>query len=148
MNDNCLISMSFSSAQDKICGQPWHKVLPYYYFGGCFVVQFPRCVQEAGILEVNFRFISNKTDFFVNHQNQFLSSNSRSRGSVLKGGFTRAPVIHEVVNLLSDEFNECEFNVTFDKCILDNIYEMSMEQIGCTTPWMFNKSNICTVGKL
>ena len=79
------------------------------------------------MLEINFRFISNKADFFVNHQNQFLSSNSRSRGSVLKGGFTRAPVIHEVVNLLSDDSNNCEFDVNFDQCILDKIYNMSME---------------------
>ena len=56
---------------------------------------------------------------------------------------------HEVVQLLSgEEFGNCVDNYgndgSFDSCIYSNVQRLMMEEVGCTVPWIPDKSQICT----
>ena len=57
-------------------GEGIFKTSPYYYNGDCFSLDPPKCLQEAGILEVVIT-TTDKTDIFIHHGGQFLSPNSR-----------------------------------------------------------------------
>ena len=135
---------------DTLCGsgQRLFYKKEYYFNGDCFATVLPDCIIEAGPLEVVFEFYD-KTDIFMHHYGQFLSPNSRSRVDVDKGKFVKIAINHEVVQLLSGEdFGNCVDNFgndgSFDSCMYSNLYEMMMEEVGCTVPWLPDKSNICT----
>ena len=148
---------------DKVCGQEIFIKKQYYYNGDCFALNPPDCVLEAGILEVLFDFLD-KTDIFIHHRDQFLSPNSRfewvffnlffqecltfrSRVDVEKGSFVKIAVNHEVVQLLSEKGNcvdSYEEYETFDGCMYSKLNELMVNAIGCTVPWLPDKSRICT----
>ena len=135
---------------DAICenGQKLFYKKEYYFNGDCFATVLPDCIIAAGPLEVVFEFYD-KTDIFIHHFGQFLSPNSRSRVDVDKGKFVKIAVNHEVVQLLSgEEFGNCVDNYgndgDFDSCIYSNLKRLMMEEVGCTVPWIPDKSQICT----
>ena len=120
----------------------------YYFNGDCFAMVMPSCLLEAGPLEIVFNF-KDKTDIFIHHRGQFLSPNSRSRVDVDKGKFVKIAVNHEVVQLLSgEEFGNCVDDYgsskDFDNCMYDNLKRLMIEEVGCTVPWLPDKSSICT----
>ena len=68
---------------DLACGgQSLFKVLSYYYFGDCYSLVMPDCLQEAGVLETALTF-NDKVDIFIHHEGQFMSSNSRYKNKIL-----------------------------------------------------------------
>ena len=135
--------------KDTICnGQPILFKKEYYFNGDCFAMVMPSCLLEAGPLEIVFNFFD-KTDIFIHHRGQFLSPNSRSRVDVDKGKFVKIAVNHEVVQLLSgEEFGNCVDDYgkskDFDNCMYDNLKRLMIESVGCTVPWLPDKSSICT----
>lgn len=138
------------SPDDTVCedGKNIFFTKEYYFNGDCFATVLPECIIEAGPLEVVFEFYD-KTDIFIHHFGQFLSPNSRSRVDVEKGKFVKIAINHEVVQLLSGEdFGNCVDNYgndgSFDSCMYSNLHRLMMEQVGCTVPWLPDKSNICT----
>ncbi len=57
-------------------------------------------------------------------------------------------IAHEIVQLLSDK-SDCvdvfeENDNSFDGCMYAKLNQLQTEQIGCTVPWLLNRSNICT----
>ncbi len=45
------------NATDRICdNRLMYKPVPYYYFGMCYSLEFPKCVTEKGVLEVGLKF--------------------------------------------------------------------------------------------
>ena len=133
---------------DAICGQKIFYKKEYYFNGDCFATVLPECVIAAGPLEMVFEFYD-KTDIFIHHFGQFLSPNSRSRVDVDKGKFVKIAVNHEVVELLSGEdFGNCVENygndIDFDNCMYSNLQSLMLEEVGCTVPWIPDKSRICT----
>jgi hypothetical protein len=133
---------------DTICnGQTIFSTKLYYFNGDCFALVLPDCLHDAGPLEVNFDFIV-KADIFIHHFGQFLSPNSRSRVDVATGKFVKIAINHEVVQLLSgSDFGTCVDNYgkskDFDDCMYTKMYQLMMDEVGCTVPWLHNKSNIC-----
>ena len=129
---------------DKVCGlEKLFKTKPYYWNGDCFGLAIPSCLAEAGILEIVMEFYD-KTDIFIHHTGQFLSPNSRSRVDVDKGKFIKIAISHEVVQLLSGEqFSNCEPDLNYDNCMYTNLYNLMMEKVGCTVPWLPRQDNIC-----
>jgi hypothetical protein len=71
----------------------------------------------------------------------------RSRVDVERGRFIKIAVNHEVVQLLSDD-GSCADNYypdkDFDECMYSKIYQLSMEAVGCTVPWILDTDHICT----
>ena len=123
------------------------QVKEYYFNGDCFSMQIPECLHKAGPLEVVFDFYD-KTDIFIHHHGQFLSPNSRSRVDVARGYFTKIAINHEVVQMLGgEEFSTCVNQYdgfeTFDECMYKTMQKLMLEQVGCTVPWIPDKSNIC-----
>ena len=58
-------------------------------------------------------------------------------------------VNHEVVQLLSGEdFGTCVEDygndLDFDSCMYSNLQRLMLEEVGCTVPWIPDKSQICT----
>lgn len=74
-----------------------------------------------------------------------------------KGNFIKIAVNHEVVRLLSDDgscvdsfLGENDTSASsdvardsFDGCMYDRLTRMSMEELGCTVPWLPDKTSIC-----
>lgn len=124
------------------------QVKEYYFNGDCFALQIPDCLHKAGPLEVVFDFYD-KTDIFIHHPGQFLSPNSRSRVDVARGYFTKIAINHEVVQMLGgQEFSTCvnqdlEEYATFDDCMYGRMQQLMLQRVGCTVPWIPDKSNIC-----
>ena len=84
------------------------------------------------------------------YQNQFRMFFSRSRVSVDVGNFVKTAVAHEVIQLLVDDAEHCldnsgnAFNYSdYDDCIYKEMESLMLEDVGCTVPWIPNKSNIC-----
>ncbi len=61
---------------DSLCGEALFSVKEYYYNGDCFSFEPPRCLREAGVLEMVMDF-HDKVDIFIHHPGQFLNPNSR-----------------------------------------------------------------------
>ena len=61
---------------ETFCDEYLFEKKEYYYNGDCFSFVLPKCLSEAGVLEVVFDFFD-KTDIFIHHMGQFLSPNSR-----------------------------------------------------------------------
>ena len=59
----------------NICGGKVFVAYPYYFFGDCFVLELPKCVLDAGVLEIDIRTKRN-VDIFLHHRKQFLNPNS------------------------------------------------------------------------
>jgi hypothetical protein len=65
-----------------------------------------------------------------------------------KGKFIKIAINHEVVQLLSgSDFGTCVDNYgkskDYDDCMYTTMHQLMMEEVGCTVPWLSNKSNIC-----
>ena len=67
----------------------------------------------------------------------------RSRISVGVGNFARSVVVHDVVDLL-DIDGSCTSGIDYDACMYQALYDKSMAEVGCTVPWLMNKTNICS----
>ena len=83
------------------------------------------------------------------HAHTLCSPIARSRVDVDIGKFVKIAISHEVVQLLSgQEFGNCVEtfgnNADFDHCMYAKLYQLMMEQVGCTVPWLPDKLSICT----
>ena len=137
-------------ANDKVCDgqEELFEPKPYYWNGNCYGFSMPSCLATAGPLEIVFEYYD-KTDIFIHHYGQFLSPNSRSRVDVDKGKFIKIAITHEVVQLLTgEEFSNCvdtfDPDVSYDGCMYSKLYDIMMDKVGCTVPWLPDKTNICT----
>ena len=66
----------FFGPNATICGKEVFVSYPYYFFGDCYVLELPKCVTDAGILEIAFR-TKIDVDIFLHHWKQFLNPNSQ-----------------------------------------------------------------------
>ncbi|XP_059098535.1 uncharacterized protein LOC131892719 [Tigriopus californicus] len=126
------------------CGQGLFQIEQYYYNGDCYALELPDCLVEAGVLEIVFDFRT-KTDIFIHHKGQFLSPNARSRVDVDTGHFVKIAVNHEVVQLLGDDGSCVNVKIDYDTCIYQTLRDLMLAQVGCTVPWLPDKSKICIV---
>ncbi len=54
-------------------------------------------------------------------------------------------VSHEVVHLLPNANKNCTVSYlnSFDDCILTELFDMMLDQVGCTVPWVKDRTMIC-----
>ena len=63
-----------------------------------------------------------------------------------QGRFVKVAVNHEVVQLLSEKgtcVDRFEDSPDYDGCIYDKLKKLMNDNVGCTVPWLPDKSNIC-----
>ncbi|TRY78208.1 hypothetical protein TCAL_14440 [Tigriopus californicus] len=131
---------------------PIWKIRDYYFNGICFSLQLPRCLLKLGILEMSVR-LHQSTDVFIHHPDQFLSPNSRNRVK-LRTPVSPSRTMHfkiaatyEIVELDSRTGKCFDYSdsssVGFDQCMYDILYEMSLNEVNCTVPWLPKKDRIC-----
>ena len=62
------------------------------------------------------------------------------------GKFVKVAVNHEVIQLLSEKgtcVDSFENDPDYDGCIYSNLKRLMNEGVGCTVPWLHDKTNIC-----
>ncbi len=145
INDSYQIT--YAPDEDVKCGngippQKLFHVRPYYFFGDCYALTLPSCIKSAGILEILID-LKSKTDIFLHHEGQYMSPNSKSRVDVDVGRYVKVAVNHEVVDLLADK-GDCVKDADFDGCMYEELRLINEDVVGCTVPWLMDKSNVCT----
>lgn len=131
---------------------PLWTIRDYYFNGICFSLQLPPCLLDRGILEMSVH-LHQSTDVFIHHPGQFLSPNSRNRVK-LRTPPNPSRAIHfkiaatfEIVQL-DPSSGKCldysdSLSVGFDQCMYDILYQMSLNEVNCTVPWLPKKDRIC-----
>ena len=112
----------------------------WYFFGQCLSLMIAPHLSEQGIKTMKFEF-SQEMLVLLSYKNQFTKEDTNSYIGVTLGKFTGQRVGHEI----NKQLKNCVPDYDFDDCIYQRLYEISMEKVGCTVPWMKNKSNICTI---
>ena len=134
---------------------PIWKPKEYYYFGTCYNFNVPDCVLSKAILELAMEVRAN-ADIFLHHEDQFMSPNSRSRVNLVTSALPnktqslKLALSLEIVRLNPDTGKCTQYDSgdmsqysTFDDCLYSKLYDVQMEQVGCTVPWLVKKDNIC-----
>ncbi len=115
----------------------------YYFNGDCLVIRLPDNVRSAGPLEIEL-FFKMHVHIFIHHSAQFLSPNSRTRAYGRLGQQTKYSVAHEVVTLLNVKKNCTDDpNFVYDHCMYEKMFDLMVDKVGCTVPWLHDKSRIC-----
>ena len=129
------------------CGGSEEKVFltrEYYYNGNCYSIVMPDCLHQTGPVEVIIS-LKEDVDVFIHHSGQFMSPNSRSRVRIKSNRDVKVSVTHETVQML-EEFGTCTYTYqqgSYDNCIYQQMSKKMLEEIGCTVPWLPNRSKIC-----
>ena len=124
--------------------------LKFFHFIN-YSLKIPKCLLDAGPIEIIMK-LKIMVDVFIHHEGQFNSPNSK------------VAVIHEVVQQLGTQcnsifkkywvivwifaagevFSNCsnqfEPYSSQDDCVFTKMYELMEENIGCTVPFLLNKS--------
>lgn len=69
----------------------------------------------------------------------------RSRVDVDTGHFVKIAVNHEVVQLLGNDGSCVNEEIDYDTCIYQTLTDLMLDQVGCTVPWLPDKSKICVL---
>lgn len=108
--------------------------------GRCFTFEEP---QNTKVTELQFWFW-NDAYVYVHSPGSYFGTDYKEF-KVLVGDQVRVDVLHEVFEVLDFDGQACEkYPFGRDACIFEIIQKESMEQVGCTSPYGRNKSNICT----
>ena len=108
--------------------------------GRCFTFQKP---QNTKITYVKI-FLWNDAYVYVHSPGSFFGTEYKEF-KITKGQKVEIDVMHEVFEVLDFDGHACrKYPFGRDACIFDIIQKDSIEQIGCTSPYGRNKSNICT----
>ena len=59
------------------------------------------------------------------------------------GHFVKIAANHEVISLLGEDGSCVTGGPDYDSCLFAQLRQLSLDSVGCTTPWIPDKSNIC-----
>lgn len=109
--------------------------------GSCFTFEIPQNTRIANMLIVGNDHIDIKFSSpgnYYNEDNRYYQIAPESEADI--------DLNHEVFEVLDYEGEPCINSAEYsrDKCIEDLITKTSMEMVGCTTPYLEDKSSICT----
>ena len=108
--------------------------------GRCYEFELPK---DTKITTMEFRFW-NSAYVYIHSPGSFHGTDYWDI-QVLIGKVIFVNILHEVFEVLDFDGQPCKkYPNGRDKCIDDKIHEISMEELGCTSPYGQNKSNICT----
>ena len=81
-------------------------------------------------------------------EHQFSSPNSRSRVKLKPGKTFKIAVTYEIVQLDSRTgvCQDYEGQNTFDSCMDKGLQDVMMREVGCTVPFISNRSQVCGAG--
>ena len=130
------------------------KRIPYKV-GGLDFVSFPTCFSwsvpdqmiKNGIAILKFDFNILDLDVYVHQENSFMIDMPKipEKIQVRSSATTVAFINHEITTQLDFDGLPCNSSeeANFDECFHSKIFEESMEQVGCTTPFGLNLDHIC-----
>ena len=107
----------------------------HYKFGRCIKFTMPSWIVKAFPHRVLFLFNKDVT-IFPHQRNQFQNRDFRQALQVNNS--------YELEYSIIKRLKGCKEISNFDHCIIKNIQDFMMKNIGCTVPWLPNKSQICT----
>ena len=112
--------------------------------GRCFSVPFP---ENAEISKVNIQATEEEEIDVKFHASGNYYDPDYKYMHVQPQMWIDVDLNNEIFNVLDYDGNQCRHyteNSTRDTCIIDYMTSKSMETFGCTTPYLTDKSNICT----
>ena len=108
--------------------------------GRCYEFELPK---NTKIAQLEFWFL-NHAYVYIHSPGSFYGTDYKGL-QVLIGKEIAIDIMHEVFEVLDFDGQPCKkYPEGRDKCLDDKIHELSMEELGCTSPYGQNKSNICT----
>ena len=145
---------------EEMTGDPFNSVISYilasndddydielsYYTkdskwnGRCFTFEAP---DNTLITQIDAEFW-NDAYVYIHSPGSFFGTDYKEYG-IIRGNHTKIDVMHEVFEVLDFDGQVCaKYPYGRDACIFDTIHQESMAELGCTSPYGRNKSNICT----
>ena len=111
-------------------------------FGRCKTFQYPDHV-EKGLWMLHLETKASTYQVILSTPGYFVSPEYHS--VLLEPDYdTKIKVTREVVQVLNYEGQPCNPTFTRDDCVYDYIFQNLTKTIGCTTPFLNDKSRICT----
>ena len=109
--------------------------------GSCFTFEMPQNVRIANMLIVGNDHIDIKFSSpgnYYNEDNRYYHISPENQADI--------DLNHEVFEVLDYEGEQCMDSAEYsrDDCVDNLITKTSMEMVGCTTPYLADKSSICT----
>ena len=124
----------------------WIPTIEAWAGGSCYTLLTSHFNQDHPIAQINFP-LKQRVAFYI-HRPGFLNSKTRDillfkENSTVKK-FIRLDF--EIFKMFDHENRPCTSttNYRIDDCFDDLIYDLCMEKLNCTHPFLSNKDNICT----
>lgn len=119
-------------------------------YGRCFTLNISAADKACGISSIDIQILKS-IRIFLHSPGLFLGLNNQARKWIQmdENSIIFADVEHEAFHLLDYKQKYCEpadiSGYNYDKCILDHLYNESMRQLGCITPFvpLIHGENIC-----
>ena len=121
-----------------------------FYQQKCWSLKIPKGVQKEGINQLYFRFApeSPKLKFYLHQPESIYTDMPKLAEPIILNPHERISISikHEIVRQLDFDGGKCiqDDNYSFDDCVNRKIFEKSMNEIGCTTVFGPDLSNVCT----
>ena len=115
-----------------------------FFNGKCFSLKAPTL---DGIKALYFKTPMDHDMYLVFHSPQLYFSSNEYQDKIIKRNTTVfIKIDYNVRKVLDYEGKPCTDygNSTRDECFLKAIDQVLMKEVGCTTPFSYDKSNICT----
>ena len=124
----------------------WIPTIEAWAGGSCYTLLTSHFNQDHPIAQINFPF-KQRVAFYI-HRPGFLNSKTRDILQ-FKDNSTVKKIIRldfEIFKMFNHEDRPCSSttNYRIDDCFDDLIYDLCMEKLNCTHPFLSNKDNICT----
>ena len=110
--------------------------------GRCLAYQFPKG-KEIWMLDIRMEAFT-ELDAYVTTPGDFLASFDTIDFEIIPDYKEQVSLVHEVSKFLDFNGQSCESKIMRDQCVDEYIISDLTQMVGCTTPFVSNKSNICT----
>ena len=109
--------------------------------GRCYTLQWPKTIDMTW-LEIDF---ASQTSVSIHAPGEFFSS-EKATFKLFPRTDTTINVLYETFTVLNFDGEQCHTDEQYnrDDCLYSAIQEESIKDIGCTTPYNPDKSNICS----
>lgn len=114
-------------------------------YGRCFTARPTEQMLDHGIREIHFKTFTRSLVFFHQH-GLFETSRIRTFVDVALTRKIDVDFVFEVFKMLDFGGDKCDKDPKYDKdsCMHRQLFNASLQSIGCTTPFGPNKTKICT----
>ena len=112
-----------------------------YQYSRCFTLKLPK---NIGIMEISIYF-KTSVDIFIYSSKSSLNVDESLIMYSEENSYIKTSIIYDTFQILDLDGQPCgEYENSRDECLERELAKMVMENVGCTSPYQTNKSNICT----